>query len=376
MMDNGRRCSVADPTPSSRGRRDVRFHAVISSITRHSFFKAFMMILVIINAIVIGLEVEYINPGLFWVAEQVFLLLYVLEFLMKVYVDPRGFWRSAVNVFSSALLLLSVVAVLAEGAASFFSWQNIRPFRALRILKIISFLPSLQAVVVMLVKAMKRALYVISLVFFIMFIFAVAGVLYFGEQATGDVEHWGDLGSSLLTIFGLLTLDSWVDLLRKVDGLGVAYSRLFPFIFILVGHFIFFNMFTGLVIMEVERMTKAREESLIAREAEKRKKPKKTMKQLIGDQISILKKWSGTNIKTDENFPRIIQQLRMSLSDSESVITKDKSSSLMFLQIYLTTLQHQNTTLDKLQDIYSEMMEVLSELLELQEEEQREENEH
>ncbi|KAL7885611.1 hypothetical protein AOLI_G00059060 [Acnodon oligacanthus] len=173
-------------------------------------------------------------------------------------------------------------------------------------------------------------------------------------------------------------LDSWVDLLRKVDGLGVAYSRLFPVIFILVGHFIFFNMFIGLVTMEVERMTKAREEeSLDEREAaQKRKKPKKTMKQLTWGQISKLKKWFDTNIKTYENFPRIIKQLRMSLSDSEYVITKDKSSSLTFLQIYLTTLRHQDTTLDKLQEICDEMIEVLSELLELQEEEQREENEH
>ncbi|KAL7864487.1 hypothetical protein AOLI_G00159070 [Acnodon oligacanthus] len=132
-------------------------------------------------------------------------------------------------------------------------------------------------------------------------------------------------------------------------------------------------MFIGLVIMEVERMTKAREEeSLDEREAaQKRKKPKKTMKQLIGCQ-----KWSDTNTKTDENFPRIIQQLRMSLADSEYVITKDKNSSLTFLQIYLTMLRHHNTTLDKLQEIYGEMIEVLSELLEFQEEEQREENEH
>ncbi|KAL6490974.1 hypothetical protein MHYP_G00013190 [Metynnis hypsauchen] len=254
--------------------------------------------------------------------------------------------------------------------------SNFRPFRALRVIRTISFSPSLQALVVMLVKAMKRAVYVMCLVFFIMFIFAVAGVLYFGEQTTGDTEHWGDLGSVLLTIFGLITLDSWVDLLKKVDSLGVAYSRLFPIIFILMGHFIFFNMFVGLVIIEVERITKAREEkSLQEREAAQKRKKKRTMKQMIGGQVSKLKKWSDTNIKTDENFPRIIQQLRMSLSDSDHIVTKDKSSSLTFLQIYLTTLRHQDTTLDKLQQIYSEMLEVLSELLELQQEEQREEEE-
>ncbi|KAL7848759.1 hypothetical protein SRHO_G00203820 [Serrasalmus rhombeus] len=293
-MDN-RRFSVEDPTSSSRVRRDVRCHT-FSSVIQHSFFKTFILMIIIINAFVIALEEEYNNAG---------------------------------------------------------------PFRAL---------------VVMLAKAMKRALYVMCLVFFIMFIFAVAGVLYFGEQATGVVEHWGDLAFALLTIFGLITLDSWVDLLRKVDSLGVAYSRLFPIIFILVGDFVFFNMFVGLVIMEVERMMKDREEVLREQEAaQKRRKQKRTMKQLIGSQVSKLKKWSDTNVRADENFPQIIQQLRMSLSDSDYVVTKDKSSSLTFLQIYLTTLRHQDTTLDRLQQIYEEMLEVLSELLELQQEDQREE---
>ncbi|KAL7880626.1 hypothetical protein SRHO_G00028800 [Serrasalmus rhombeus] len=377
IMDS-RRFSVLDPTSSCRVRRDEQCHAFISSLTQHSLFRAFILMIIIVNSFVIALEEEYNNPGLFREAEWIFLILYVLEFSMRVYVEPRSFWRSGFNIFSSALLLLSLVAVFAEGATSFFSLQNFRPFRALRVLKIISFFPSLQALVVVLAKAIKRAVYVMCLVLFIMYIFAVAGVLYFGEQATGDTEHWGDLGSALLTVFGLITLDSWVDLLRKVDGLGVAYSRLFPIIFILIGHFIFFNMFVGLVIMEVERMTKAREEeALQEREAAKKgAKKKRTMKQLIGSQVSKLKKWSDTNVKTDENFPRIIQQLRMSLSDSDHIVTKDKSSSLTFLQIYLTTLQHQDTTLDRLQQIYDEMLEVLGELLELQQEEQREEEEH
>ncbi|KAL7880601.1 hypothetical protein SRHO_G00028550 [Serrasalmus rhombeus] len=379
IMDS-RRFSVEDPTSSCRVRRDEQCHAFISSLTQHSLFRAFILMIIIVNSFVIALEEEYNNPGLFREAEWIFLILYVLEFSMRVYVEPRSFWRSGFNIFSSALLLLSLVAVFAEGATSFFSLQNFRPFRALRVLKIISFFPSLQALVVVLAKAMKRAVYVMCLVLFIMYIFAVAGVLYFGEQATGDTEHWGDLGSALLTVFGLITLDSWVDLLRKVDGLGVAYSRLFPIIFILMGHFIFFNMFVGLVIMEVERMTKAREEeALQEREAVKKgAKKKRTMKQLIGSQLSKLKKWSGTNIKTDMDFNRIIQHLRMSLSDSDRIVTKDKSSSLTFLQIYLTTLRHQDATLDKLQQIYDEMLEVLSELLELlelQQEEQREEEE-
>ncbi|KAL7848767.1 hypothetical protein SRHO_G00203900 [Serrasalmus rhombeus] len=227
-MDN-RRFSVEDPTSISRVRRDVRWHSFFSSVIQHSFFKAFILMIIISNAFIIALEEEYNNTGLFKVAEWVFLIFCALEFCMKVYVEPRGFWRSGSNVFSAALLYIEHISIYCEEA------------------------------------------------------------------------------------------------LREQQA------------------------------------------------AQKRRKQKRTMKQLIGSQVSKLKKWSDTNVRADENFPQIIQQLRMSLSDSDYVVTKDKSSSLTFLQSYLTTLRHQDTTLARLQQIYEEMLEVLSELMELQQEDQREE---
>ncbi|KAI4899942.1 hypothetical protein NFI96_032086, partial [Prochilodus magdalenae] len=120
-------------------RRDAQFHTLISSITRHPFFDALTVFITILDMAVIALTVEYISPGMYKVPEKVFLFLYALEFSLKVYAEPRGFWKSGLNVLSTALLLVSLVAVFIEGATSFL---NFSPVYALRAVKIIIYIPS------------------------------------------------------------------------------------------------------------------------------------------------------------------------------------------------------------------------------------------
>ena len=47
-------------------------------------------------------------------------------------------------------------------------------------------------------------------------------------------------------------MDGWTDLQPNLDDLGMASSRIFTTVFILMGYFIFFNMFIGVVIMEIQ----------------------------------------------------------------------------------------------------------------------------
>ncbi|KAI4871332.1 hypothetical protein NFI96_009818, partial [Prochilodus magdalenae] len=117
-------------------RRDAQFHTLISSITRHPFFEALTVFITILDMVVIALTVEYISPGM---CRRKCLFLYALEFSLKVYAEPRGFWKSGLNVLSTALLLVSLVAVFIEGATSFLSFS---PVYALRAVKIIIYIPS------------------------------------------------------------------------------------------------------------------------------------------------------------------------------------------------------------------------------------------
>ncbi|KAI4893252.1 hypothetical protein NFI96_018863, partial [Prochilodus magdalenae] len=141
-------------------RRDAQFHTLISSITQHPFFEALTVFITILDMVVIALTVEYINPGM---CRRKFLFLYALEFSLKVYVEPRGFWKSGLNVLSTALLLVSLVAVFIEGATSFLSFS---PVYALRAVKIIIYIPSVLAVVITMLRAIKRTVFMGVFLFF------------------------------------------------------------------------------------------------------------------------------------------------------------------------------------------------------------------
>lgn len=47
-------------------------------------------------------------------------------------------------------------------------------------------------------------------------------------------------------------VDGWTDLQDELDDKGVTSSRAFTIVFILLGFFVFFNMFIGVVIMDIQ----------------------------------------------------------------------------------------------------------------------------
>ena len=47
----------------------------------------------------------------FTISDYVFLAIYSLEFLLKVYAEPIGYWLSAYNIFDFVVLVISGVQV-------------------------------------------------------------------------------------------------------------------------------------------------------------------------------------------------------------------------------------------------------------------------
>lgn len=85
-------------------------------------------------------------------------------------------------------------------------------------------------------------------------IFAVVGLSWFGDPDTGDGEHWGDLGSAFITLFGFL--EGWADLQQRLDELEMSNSHAFTIVFILIGNFIFFDVFAAIDIEEIHHTMK------------------------------------------------------------------------------------------------------------------------
>lgn len=57
---------------------------------------------------------------------------------------------------------------------------------------------------------------------------------------------------ALITDLLTFQVDGWTDLQDELDEQGFAGSRTFTIIFILLGFFVFFNMFIAVVIMDIQ----------------------------------------------------------------------------------------------------------------------------
>ena len=70
------------------------------------------------NSFVIGFETveEWKVPhkNVFKALDELFLAIYTMEFLMKLYAEPRGYWKSSYNRFDFSILALSYVQVIMD----------------------------------------------------------------------------------------------------------------------------------------------------------------------------------------------------------------------------------------------------------------------
>ena len=82
--------------------------------------------------------------------------------------------------------------------------------RLLRVLRLISALPELRLIVETLVRSIPSMANVIALMSIIFYIYAVAGFHLFNDI---DPTHWRTLGISLLTLFRIVTLEDWTDIM-------------------------------------------------------------------------------------------------------------------------------------------------------------------
>ena len=81
-------------------------------------FNAFVMLIILINSLVVGLEtiedLKKNNADVFFTLNTIFLVIYTIEFFLKIYAEPKGYWKSSYNIFDFTVLALSYVQVLLD----------------------------------------------------------------------------------------------------------------------------------------------------------------------------------------------------------------------------------------------------------------------
>lgn len=81
-------------------------------------FNAVIMGVIMMNALAIGLEtmdsLKNTYGKLFQIVDELFLSIYTVEFILKAYAEPKGYWKSSYNRFDFLILFISYIQAILD----------------------------------------------------------------------------------------------------------------------------------------------------------------------------------------------------------------------------------------------------------------------
>ncbi|SDH90284.1 ion transporter [Alteribacillus bidgolensis] len=227
-----------------------RFRNNIARLVEHRAFINTVMIFILINAAIVGIEtfpaIYENNSSLFYLADRMLLWIFTIEIVLRlIAAKPMlGFFKSSWNWFD----FLIVFAGHVFAGAHFVT--VLRILRVLRVLRAVSIIPSLRRLVdalLLTIPALGNIMILMSIIFYI---YAVIGTMLYQEIAP---EYFGNLQLSLLTLFQVVTLESWASAVMRPIFEQSPMAWIYFVSFVLVGTFVIFNLFIGVIVNNVEK---------------------------------------------------------------------------------------------------------------------------
>jgi len=221
-----------------------------------------IIILIIINAVVLGLETSETAMALFGrelkIVDQAILAVFVVEIIARLIVHRGAFFRDPWSIFD--FFVVGIALVPTTGAFSV-----LRALRVLRVLRLITTVPSLQRVVGGLIAALPGMASVVALLSLLFYVFSVMATKLFGAEFP---EWFGSIGASAYSLFQIMTLESWsMGIVRPVmETFPYAWAFFVPYI--VVTTFAVLNLFIGIVVnaMQAEHEKHAAEDRAAERD--------------------------------------------------------------------------------------------------------------
>ena len=193
-------------------------------------FQYLVISIIIFNAFTIGIntyELGEFTRSVISILDYSITVFFVIELLIRFIGEPKkiNFLKSGWNLFDTFIVLISLIPI--SNSSSFLLLRLLRVFRVLRIISII---PELKLIIEALLGSIKRVFYVSLLLFIILYIYATIGSILFSSDIP---QRWNDVGVSMITLFQVLTLSSWEQVMLPLqDVYWWAWIYFFSFIII------------------------------------------------------------------------------------------------------------------------------------------------
>ena len=226
-----------------------RLTRVCARIVDARAFNILIVAMILITALGLGLETsrslgaEYGRAIL--LAYDVALAVFVVEAAIKLTAVAPRFGRYFGNGWDLFDFVVLVLAFLPEtGDFALIA----RLARLLRVLRVATVLPQLRLIVATLIRSLPGLGNVMLLLSVLYYVYAVAGVHLFQDH---DPTHWRSLGIGLLTLFRVMTLEDWTDVMYIAMELH-PMAWLFFVSFVMLAAVIMINLVIAVVINNLQ----------------------------------------------------------------------------------------------------------------------------
>ena len=232
----------------SQGRTQKLIHFADRLVSAPAFEWGIIAV-IIINAILLGMETspalndrygDLMHAGN-WIALGIF----IVEALLKmIALAPRidRYFRDGWNIFDFSVIVFALIP--ATGGLAMVA----RLARLLRALRLISTIRELRLIVSALVRSIPSVFHVIMLMSIIIYIYAIIGYQLFNQH---DPQNWGNLGLCVLTLFNIITLEGWTEIMATALQL-YDWAWVYFVTYVVIATFVVINLFIAIIINNLD----------------------------------------------------------------------------------------------------------------------------
>lgn len=189
----------------------------LNKIAHANWFSNFITIIILINAILIGVQTE-IHSVIINNIQHSILVIFIIEILIRWFGknSTQEYVSNYWNWFDIIIVLIALIptSIFADGAAL----SALRVARVFRVIRMFKAFPELQLLVKVLLRSFQSVYFACLLLLVFMYMYSVIGVTLFSDLTTvetahsSDVDPFGNILEAFFSLFRVTTGEDWTDL--------------------------------------------------------------------------------------------------------------------------------------------------------------------
>ena len=224
------------------------------------WFKLVLVVAIAGTAIAQGLSISFnvgvqfdLWLGTLWLLTILLLLLEVLARFIGLAPQVYRYFGDCWNIFDLLVVAFVVIGTLVYSPLAPYG-PVVVLVRLLRLLRGLSTVREMRTVLSTLFRSLPSLMHIVILMCIIIYAYALVGIQLFSEH---DPERWGSLGLAATTLFQVVTMDGWGDIMYALADVEPAAWAYF-ISFVVISGFVVANIFIALIIATLDDDRKQR----------------------------------------------------------------------------------------------------------------------